>query len=68
MWRCAIMLFRKERWPRGLWRRSRKAVPDCIGTWVQIPPSPPLGPAKTLVVQEYRRGAGAAEQARLEIA
>ena len=25
----------------GLRRRSRKAVPDNLGTWVRIPPSPP---------------------------
>ena len=30
-----------ERLPSGLRRRSRKAVPDDLGTWVRIPPSPP---------------------------
>ena len=43
LWQCMLCYSVVERWPRGLWRRSRKAVPDCIGTWVQIPPSPPRG-------------------------
>ncbi len=43
LWQCVLCYSVVERWPRGLWRRSRKAVPDCIGTWVQIPPSPPRG-------------------------
>jgi hypothetical protein len=31
-----------ERWPSGLWRRTRNAVHDFLVTWVQIPPSPPF--------------------------
>ena len=51
--RCIIHSW--ERCPSGLWCRSRKAVSQVTGPWVRIPPSP-------------WRGAGVADQARLESA